>query len=106
MTGGNGKDSKHAKRKKKPRLSDCESRLAELRAENELLKRHLENVSNKAHRFEQEKQAAGKRIHGLLEENAGPDEMNRAVREFTEMYSDYGRNRQQELSFHLEQLQR
>jgi hypothetical protein len=108
---GNAKDgSKHAsqqsKRKKKPRLADCESRLAELRAENELLKRHLENVSNKAHRFDQEKEAAGKQIHSLLEENAGPDEMNRAVGEFTEMYSDYGRNRQQELSFHLEQLQR
>lgn len=106
--GGSAKDSssKHVKRKKKPRLSDCESRLAELRAENEVLKRHLENVSNKAQRFDQEKEAAGKRIHALLEENAGPEEMMQAVQEFTEMYSDYGRNRQQELSFHLEQLQR
>lgn len=106
--GGSAKDgsSKHLKRKKKPRLSDCESRLAELRAENEVLKRHLENVSNKAQRFDQEKEAAGKRIHALLEENAGPEEMMQAVQEFTEMYSDYGRNRQQELSFHLEQLQR
>eukprot|EP00429_Kryptoperidinium_foliaceum_P000891 CAMPEP_0176022424 /NCGR_PEP_ID=MMETSP0120_2-20121206/10915_1 /TAXON_ID=160619 /ORGANISM="Kryptoperidinium foliaceum, Strain CCMP 1326" /LENGTH=567 /DNA_ID=CAMNT_0017355563 /DNA_START=85 /DNA_END=1788 /DNA_ORIENTATION=+ len=102
----NASTSKHAKRKKKPRLSDCETRLAELRAENELLKRHLENVSNKAQRFDQEKEAAGKRIHALLEQNAGPEEMNRAVGEFTEMYSDYGKNRQQELNFHLEQLQR
>jgi hypothetical protein len=66
----------------------------------------LENVSNKAHRFDQEKEAAGKRIHALLEHNAGRDEMNAAVREFTEMYSDYGKNRQNELNFHLEQLQR
>jgi hypothetical protein len=98
--------SKQGKRKKKPRLAESESRLAELRAENELLKRHLENVSNKAHRFDQEKEAAGKRIHALLEHNAGRDEMNAAVREFTEMYSDYGKNRQNELNFHLEQLQR
>lgn len=106
--GGSAKDgsTKHGKRKKKPRLSDCESRLAELRAENDVLKRHLENVSNKAQRFDQEKEAAGKRIHALLEQNAGPEEMIQAVQEFTEMYSDYGRNRQQELSFHLEQLQR
>ena len=97
---------KHGKRKKKPRLADCESRLEELRAENELLKRHLGNVSNKAQRFDQEKEAAGKRIHALLEQNAGRDEMNAAVREFTEMYSDYGKNRQNELHFHLEQLQR
>ena len=99
-------NAKHGKRKKKPRLADCESRLAELRAENELLKRHLGNVSNKAQRFDQEKEAAGKRIHALLEQNAGRDEMNAAVREFTEMYSDYGKNRQNELHFHLEQLQR
>lgn len=97
---------KHNKRRKKPRLADCESRLAELKAENALLKRHLHHVSNKAHRFDKEKDEAGKRIHGLLEEDAGPDEMIKAVGEFSEMYSDYGRNRQQELSFHLEQLQR
>lgn len=104
---GNGNGvSRHGKRKKKPRLADCESRLAELRAENDLLKRHLENVSNKAHRFDQEKEAAGKRIHALLEQNAGQEEMNAAVREFSEMYSDYGKNRQNELHFHLEQLQR
>jgi hypothetical protein len=96
----------YSKRRKKPRLSDCESRLAELKAENELLKRHLQNVSNKAHRFDQEKEEAGNRIGQLHMENAGPEEMAKAVKEFSDMYSDYGVNRQQELSFHLEQLQR
>jgi hypothetical protein len=96
----------YSKRRKKPRLSDCESRLAELKAENELLKRHLQNVSNKAHRFDQEKEEAGKRIGQLHTGNAGPEEMAKAVKEFSDMYSDYGVNRQQELSFHLEQLQR
>eukprot|EP00934_Nitzschia_sp_Nitz4_P000102 Nitzschia sp. Nitz4//scaffold9_size221794//49079//50746//NITZ4_001329-RA/size221794-snap-gene-0.91-mRNA-1//1//CDS//3329560950//102//frame0 len=98
-------ESKH-KRRKKAKLEDCESRLAELKAENEMLQRHLQNVSRKTHRFEQEKQQAGARIQELLRENAGEEEMNKAVDAFDEMYSDYGLNRQQELSFHLEQLQR
>ena len=96
----------YSKRRKKPRLSDCESRLAELKAENELLKRHLKNLSNKAHRFDKEKEDAGKRIEQLHAKNAVPEEMDNAVKEFSDMYSDYGVNRQQELSFHLEQLQR
>jgi hypothetical protein len=96
----------YSKRRKKPRLSDCESRLAELKKENELLKRHLQNVSNKALRFDQEKEEAGKRIQHLHDADSGPEEMDKAIKEFSDMYSDYGVNRQQELSFHLEQLQR
>lgn len=102
---GGGKPT-YVKRRKKPRLSDCESRLAHLKAENEQLKRHLQNVSNKAHKFDREKEEAGRRIAILHQQDAGSDEMNRAVQQFTDMYSDYGVNRQQELSFHLEQLQR
>jgi hypothetical protein len=102
---GSGKPL-YSKRRKKPRLHDCESKLAALKAENDLLKRHLQNVSSKAQRFDQEKNEAGKRIKRLLEEGAGPEEMNKVVQDFTDMYSDYGRRRQQELSFHLEQLQR
>jgi hypothetical protein len=108
---GNNNDSGagkplYSKRRKKPRLPDCESKLAALKAENDLLKRHLQNVSSKAQRFDQEKNEAGKRIKRLLEEGASPEEMNKVVQDFTDMYSDYGRRRQQELSFHLEQLQR
>jgi len=102
-------DSKptYSKRRKKPRLSDCETKLAQLKAENEQLKRHLQNVSNKAHKFDKEKEEAGKNIARLIHDpNAGPREMEMSVRKFSDMYSDYGINRQQELSFHLEQLQR
>lgn len=102
-------DSKptYSKRRKKPRLSECETKLAQLKAENEQLKRHLQNVSNKAHKFDMEKEEAGKNIARLIHDpNAGPHEMEMSVSKFSDMYSDYGINRQQELSFHLEQLQR
>ena len=102
-------DSKptYSKRRKKPRLSECETKLAQLKAENEQLKRHLQNISNKAHKFDMEKEEAGKNIARLIHDpNAGPHEMEMSVSKFSDMYSDYGINRQQELSFHLEQLQR
>ena len=106
-SGGSDNKPTYSKRRKKPRLSDCEAKLAQLKAENEQLKRHLQNVSNKAHKFDHEKEEAGKQMARLMHDpNAGPREMELSVRKFSDMYSDYGINRQQELSFHLEQLQR
>ena len=97
----------YSKRRKKPRLSDCEAKLARLKAENEQLKRHLQNVSNKAHKFDMEKEEAGKQIARFMHDpNVDSREMEASVRKFSDMYSDYGINRQQELSFHLDQLQR
>merc|ERR1711924_543080 len=94
----------YSKRRKKPRLSDCEAKLAQLKAENEQLKRHLQNVSNKAHKFDKEKEEAGRNIARLMHDpNSGAREMEISVQRFSDMYSDYGINRQQELSFHLEQ---
>jgi hypothetical protein len=93
----------YSKRRKKPRLSDCESKLAQLKAENEVLKQHLQNVSNKAHQIEQGKARQIKLLH---DNNAGPEELDKVVKEMTDTYSDYGCNRQRELSFHLEQLSR
>lgn len=106
-SGNNDSKPTYSKRRKKPRLSDCETKLALLKAENEQLKRHLQNVSNKAHKFDMEKEEAGKQIARLMDDpNTAPREMELSVRKFSDMYSDYGINRQQELSFHLEQLQR
>lgn len=103
---GNSKPT-YSKRRKKPRLSDCEEKLAQLKAENEQLKRHLQNVSNKAHKFDKEKASASKQIAQLMNDpNVDPKVMELSVRKFSDMYSDYGVNRQQELSFHLDQLQR
>mmetsp|Transcript_58066 Transcript_58066/g.141926 ORF Transcript_58066/g.141926 Transcript_58066/m.141926 type:complete len:761 (+) Transcript_58066:408-2690(+) len=101
-----GKAPTYSKRRKKPRKQECEAKLAQLRAENEQLKRHLENVTNKAHKFDKGKEEAMQQIERLMHENSGPEKMNKAVHEFGHMYSDYGVNRQQELNFHLEQLQR
>jgi predicted RNase H-like nuclease (RuvC/YqgF family) len=96
----------YSKRRKKPRLPDCERKLAELKAENELLKRHLDNISNKSMVLEKERIAAEQKMRAMLQANAPDHELEPLVKNFAEMYSDYGRKRHEELNFHLEQLQR
>lgn len=109
---GDGSDSNsnkpsYAKRRKKPRLSDCESRLEKLREENELLKQHLDNVTNQSQRFEQERVKSEQAMKRMMEAaDVTDEELNEVIRDYTEMYSDYGKRRHQELSFHLEQLQK
>jgi hypothetical protein len=95
------------KRRKKPRLSDCERKLNDLKAENALLKRHLHNISNQSHKLAEEQRAAELQIRTLWSsDKTTEDELDAAVKNFTELYSDYGKRRHDELTFHLEQLGR
>ena len=96
----------YSKRRKKPRLADCESKLASLKAENEMLKRHLDTISNRSKKFDQERKAQEQQMKRLMNEGAGPEKLNPLLSKFSEVYSDYGENRHQELTFHLQQLQR
>lgn len=82
-----------------------------------MLKRHLANVSSKSHLLDQDRITQTKQMRGMLQKStqegssaadqkALEKKLNVAVQNFTEMYSDYGRRRHHELTFHLEQLQR
>jgi hypothetical protein len=101
----NNNKQPYGKRRKKPRLNDCERRLAALQAENALLKRHLHSISDQSHKLVLEQRAAEEKIRQLWKDNAGEKELDAIVKHFTEMYSDYGKRRHQELTFHLEQLE-
>jgi hypothetical protein len=96
----------YSKRRRKPRFSDCEARLASLQAENEMLKRHLAAVANKAHIFDQERARATQEMKLMMNEGAAPEKLNPVLHKFGEMYSDYGRHRHHELTFHLGQLEK
>ena len=106
MSVNTAKQAPYSKRRKKPRLQDCESKLSELQGENAMLKRHLANLSSQSHAIDQERVLQEQRMRTMMEQGGSEDEMDDAVRHFTDMYSDYGRRRHQELSFHLDQLQR
>lgn len=96
----------YSKRRKKPRLADCESKLTALKAENEMLKRHVDTITNRSKKFDEERKAQEQEMKRLMNEGAGPEQLNPLLSKFSEVYSDYGDNRHQELTFHLQQLQR
>ena len=94
------------RRKKKPRLQDTESRLAALKAENETLKRHLANITDKTALIDQEREQAERKLSEMVQSGANEKQIGPVLARFGEMYSDYGRRRQEELTFHLNQLER
>ena len=103
------KDAKaplYSKRRKKPRLAECESKLKSLKAENETLTRHLDTITNRSKKVDEERKAQEQEMKRLLHEGAGPEQLNPLLSQFSEVYSDYGDNRHKELTFHLQQLQR
>ena len=99
--------SEAASKKKKPRLQDTATRYAALKAENETLKRHLANVTHTTTLVDKERAEAERKLAGMVtKETADERQVGPVLEKFGEMYSDYGRRRQEELTFHLEQLER
>ena len=100
------------KRKKKATKEDCERRLRDLREENETLKRHLEMVRNKTAQFKKKRKMQEQNMKQLvLLSSKGNNiqyqkELRASLNQFTETYSDYGKIRQDELFFHLNQLEK
>jgi len=103
-----------ARRKKKPTKEDCERKMNQLKSENEMLKRHLEMVKNKTALFEQERKAQEKKMKELVmlsssstgDNTLWQKELKSNLEQFSETYSDYGKHRQDELFFHLNQLEK
>jgi hypothetical protein len=71
-----------------------------------VLKRHLDNISNQTAKLEQERRSVERKMRKMFEEGSPDHEIDAIVKNYAEMYSDYGKKRDQELTFHLEQLQR
>ena len=95
-----------SRRRKKPRLEDCETRLAQLRSENATLKHHLANITNKNRVVDEERAEAEARLGEMVREGASEDRVAPVLAKFSEAYSDYGNRRQEELNFHLDQLEK
>jgi len=91
--------------KKRPRLVDCERRLASLKAENALLKRHVDRRAGSTQKLVKEQRAAELHMRELVNSRSSDASLQAAVQSFTDLYSDYGKHRHEELSFHLDQLQ-
>jgi len=98
------------KKRKRPRIEECETKLATLKDENRILKRHLDAVLKKTESADLERAQAEQDMREMLQKQGGgvvdEEKLQKLVTRFTEMYSDYGKSRQQELRFHLEQLRK
>eukprot|EP00978_Attheya_sp_CCMP212_P049375 scaffold656725_cov59-Attheya_sp.AAC.1 len=66
----------YSKRKKKPRLDDCERKVAELKRENAMLKRHLNNVLHKTQQFDKERQVAEAKMKTMVRKGASEEELH------------------------------
>ncbi len=89
--------------KKRPRgEEDIESRVNELRAENADLQAHLLNVTQRTTEVQKQRTEMEKRMHAKLQEIGEKDdsdqsELAKLVKEYTDIYADYGKCRQREV---------
>lgn len=101
------------KNKKRPREAekDMQARVAELKAENADLHAHLLNVTQRTTEVQKQRINMEKLMQAKLEEVGGGDDSDQSelaaiVKQYTDIYADYGKCRQKEVAFHVSQLEK
>lgn len=92
--------SKERRRRRVARLDDMEQRVNELREENECLKSHLVNVTQKKADLRRQKTAMQMEMYRLFSMESSPENHQRLfklLQEYTELNGDYGASRQKEV---------
>uniref|UniRef100_A0A7S1FWU2 Uncharacterized protein n=1 Tax=Corethron hystrix TaxID=216773 RepID=A0A7S1FWU2_9STRA len=98
------------KKRRRFNLEENESKLEGLRSENEMLGRQLDRLKNKTQKFDKERYAVEEEMRAMIGEDKetvrDDAEIVQLLKKYTELYSDYGKRRNGELFFHLDQLER
>jgi len=95
------------KKRKRFNLEDNESKLEQLRVENDTLLRQLDRLRNRTQKFDEDRRVAEEEMKRMMSAGTKSDaDIVPALGRYTELYSDYGQTRNRELAFHLEQLER
>ena len=108
----NSKDSSHStqptkKRKRVLTTAELNEKLAALRSENEMLKKQVDIVTNKTAQFDKDRASAEEEMRKMItDNNVSSEELDQVVKNHLEMYADYGSSRHEELTFHLNQLEK
>mmetsp|Transcript_79746 Transcript_79746/g.156388 ORF Transcript_79746/g.156388 Transcript_79746/m.156388 type:complete len:416 (+) Transcript_79746:48-1295(+) len=102
---------KIGKKRQRESIEDIEARVNELRSENADLQAHLMNVTQRTTEVQKQRMAMEKlMVSKLAEINSDEDcdqsELSKVVKQYTDIYADYGKCRQREVSFHLNQLEK
>lgn len=97
------------KKRSKVTIDDLEKRVCSLQEENNDLKAHLENVNKKTNEFKKQRTM----IENLMEQLANSaydsesmSKLHTLLEQYVETYADYGKCRQKEATFHLNQLEK
>lgn len=99
------------KRRKMSKLQELQERHERLSTENAILRNHLETVNRETKHYDVErKRFLDSMRRALTQEREGvrgtQEDMYKLVMEFSDCYADYGKRRQRELAFHLDQVRR
>ncbi len=100
-----------SKKRTRESIEDLEARVKELKTENADLHAHLLNVTQRTTEVQKQRISMERLMATKLAEadiNSGNDqtELDQIVKQYTDIYADYGRCRQREVSFHLQQLEK
>lgn len=105
--------AKECRRRQRERKEELENRVAALKKENQELREHFQNVSQRTTDIQRQRASMESAMHSRLKEIEKLDENNEEkknlvnlVKKFTDLYADYGSCRQKEVAFHLSQLEK
>jgi len=105
--------AKECRRRQKEKKDELENRVAALKKENQELREHFQNVSQRTTDIQRQRANMESLMHGRLKEieKLPEDSEERKnlvslVMKFTDLYADYGSCRQKEIAFHLAQLEK
>lgn len=105
--------ARECRRRQRERKEELERRVATLKKENQELREHFQNVSQRTTDIQRQRARMEKVMQDRLEdiERTPGDckeqrELADLVLKFTDIYADYGSCRQKEVAFHLAQLEK
>lgn len=90
-------------KRKRETAEELEERLRVLKEEHNQLKSHLQNTEDKARQIAEQKFKMEKQLRAELQ--IGGTGIGPLLRQYKDLYSDYGEQRKKEVDFHLAQLQ-
>lgn len=102
---------KSAKKRPRESVEDLEARVIALKSENADLHAHLLNVTQRTTEVQKQRIAMEKLMAMKLaelgdKEDSDQSELAQLVKQYTDIYADYGKCRQREVAFHLQQIEK
>jgi len=104
-----GSSSSSSKKRPRETIEDLEARVKELRAENEDLHTHYLNVTQRTTEVQKQRAEMEKMMDAKLAEIGDRDdgdqsELAKIVKQYTDLYADYGKCRQREVQYHYHHI--